>query len=333
MIPSADILAILIYILAIFVIYHSYKSRGAFKTVLLLLGFLVSGGCIENVNIIVGGYYYPPSPLTFFIYRCPLWVWLGWYLIAYCGVFIAHSIIGNGRGSLQIVGIGTELENGIDKKFILHTIMRSAFAAYISMLIGLVMDPVAAANGWWIWRVDNIYIHGVPFGNYIGWCLVVFWTLFFYDLIIAWSSTEGKKESTTVIYWSIASVAALLLAGLALMGTTFAFGMDGIRTDNRTPLMEMVLNVNWGEIMIAGIMVLIAVGLILATQFIPNRMPKPQPMEKTMYILPPIILLIYWAVMIVTAAYTSSLLVATGILNCIPLFLICNYYLRKSYQK
>ena len=98
---SVDILAVLIYALSIIVIYHSYKHRGAFKTLFLLLGFFVVGGGIENMNITLRGYHYPGSLLTVYLINCPLWVVLGWYLIAYCGSIISHLLIGKGQGSLS----------------------------------------------------------------------------------------------------------------------------------------------------------------------------------------------------------------------------------------
>ncbi len=333
LVANADILAVLIYILAVVVFYHSYKFRGLNKTLLLFFGFLVVGGCIENINIIFGGYYYPPSPLTFFIYRCPLWVWLGWWLIAYCGSIMAHKLIGGGRGSLPIIGVGTALEKGVDKQFIKDTILRSLLAAYLSMLIGLIMDPVAATNGWWIWQVDNIYLHGVPAGNYFGWGMVVFWTFFFYDIIMVWSHSKGKNEKVTAGVWAGASVIALLLAGLLLMSCTFAFGIDGIRTDDRTPLMDMILTVDWGEMMIAMVMVLISMGLIILSSFAPNKLPEPRPKEKIWYILPPILLIIYWATMLVAAFLTNSLMVVNGIVSCLPLLLLCGYIIKNPYME
>ena len=95
-----NIFIILIYALAAVVIIHSYKFRGIFKTLLLLLGVFIVGGGIENINVIFKGYDYPREGLTIFFYHCPLWVVLGWYGILYCASFASHILIGRGKGSI-----------------------------------------------------------------------------------------------------------------------------------------------------------------------------------------------------------------------------------------
>jgi uncharacterized membrane protein len=342
---SVDILAVLIYVLTIIVLYHSYKHRGIFKSLFLLFGFFVVGGGIENVNITFGGYYYPGSPLTFYLLNCPLWVVLGWYLIAYCASIISHLIIGRGRGSLSITGFGTDSEKGIDKSFIKNTFLRALLTAYISMLIGLIMDPTAAANGWWIWKVDNIYIHGVPFGNYLGWVFVVFWTMFFHDILIVWANQNEKKETTTVAVWACISTVALFLAGLMLMGSTFLFGLKDIRTDNRIYLLDLILQVKWEGLMMSLIFLAVSIGFIFLTSLTPNTVPEPRPTEKIWRILPSVVLLMYWVVMMISTVLTAilidpanlltdvtgSLLVAAGIINGIPLFFLTLYIVKKPY--
>ncbi len=143
---SVYLLIVLIYCVSFLVIYHSYKFRGAFKTILLLLGVFIIGVGIENINVIFNGYYYPESNAFFFVYNCPLYVPLGWYTFIYCSQFISHILIKKGRGSLNIIGIGTAPKNGIDKQFLKNTVVRATFAAYISILFDLIMDPVGVAT-------------------------------------------------------------------------------------------------------------------------------------------------------------------------------------------
>ena len=94
---NVNILVILIYIIAIFVIYHSYKHRGLYKTLLFLFGAMILTAGIENINVIFGGYEYPDGGLTIMLYLCPLWVPLGWYVILYCANFMTHILIGKGK--------------------------------------------------------------------------------------------------------------------------------------------------------------------------------------------------------------------------------------------
>ncbi len=289
------------------------------------------GGGIENINISFEGYYYPGSPLTLYLFRCPLWVVLGWYLIAYCGSIISHLLIGKGKGSLTITGFGTDNKKGLDKEFIKNTMLRALLTAYLSMLIGLIMDPTAAANGWWIWRVDNIYINGVPFGNYLGWVFVVFWTMFFHDIMIVWAKKNEKKEKTTVAIWAVVSTTALLFAGLMLMGTTFLFGLEGIRTDDRIYLLDLILQVKWDGLFWSLIFLIVSIVFIFLSSLVPNELPESRPKEKIWRIIPSVILLIYWFVMLIATILTSSLLIAVGIVNGIPLFIITLYIIKNPF--
>jgi len=321
----------LIYGITIAVLIHSFKFRGAFNTLLFFFGGVIVCGGIENVNVTFGGYEYPTGGITFLIYECPIWVITGWYVIIYCAVFISHSLVGKGEGSLTIIGIGTEAKNGVDKQFIKLTIIRCAFAAYIAILLDLIMDPVGIANNWWVWKVDNIYIHGIPFGNYIGWLFVIFWTLFFFDIIVTKAHAEKEKEIITSAKYSIACIGAMFFAGLILMMFTFWFGMDGVRTDDRLVLMDLIINVQWELFIFVAIGIFIGIGLVLAASFAPNKLPEPRPNTKFWYNLPPILMLIFWAVMMVTAFFTSSLLVAVGIVDCIPLLILCVYVIKNPF--
>jgi len=322
----------LIYGITVAVLIHSYKFRGGFKTLLFFFGgFIVCGG-IENINVTFGGYEYPSGGITFLIYETPFWVVAGWYVIIYCAVFISHSLVGKGEGSLLLVGIGTKAKNGVDKHFIKLTIIRCAFAAYVAILLDFIMDPVGVANNWWVWKVDNIYIHGIPFGNYIGWFFVIFWTLFFYDIIITKAHEKTQKEVVTSVIYSIACIAAMFFAGLILMMFTFWFGMDGVRTDDRIYLMDLIINVDWGEFIFVGIGILISIGLVLTASFAPNELPEPRPTSRFWYYLPPLLMLLFWAVMMVCAFFTSSLLVAVGIIDCLPLLIICIYVMKHPFK-
>ena len=73
---------------------------------------------MENINSIFGGYYYPgdASDLIVFIGLCPFDIILGWYVIIYCCSYMSHILIGKGKNSLPIQGIGTNPEK-IDKEF------------------------------------------------------------------------------------------------------------------------------------------------------------------------------------------------------------------------
>ncbi len=326
---SVNIIIFLIYIVFLFVILHSIKFRGVYRTLLFLSGMLIITVGIENINVTFGGYSYPHGGFTFLIYRTPIWVWLGWFVILYCSNFASHILIKNGKSSHYVIGMGTKPENGVDKEFIKLTIIRTAFTAYTAILLDLIMDPVGVANNWWTWLVDNIYLHEIPFANYIGWFCVIFFTVFFYEIIITWGSVREKKNTFIAGIWAVASLIAMIFSGLILMGFTFWFGVNGIRTEDRFPLMTLIQTVNVEAIVFTFIIIFITMGITVATSVIPNKLPETRPSKNSWYILPSYLMIGFWVVMMVCAALTSSLLVVVGILDCIP-FLIIHLYLIKK---
>ncbi len=331
---SIDVFIFAIYVGSALAIYHSIKFRGAHKTILFFLGlYLVTAG-IENINVIFGGYYYPPGGLTIWFYNCPLWVPLGWYFIIYCSNFVSHSLIGKGKGSLPLVGIGTNPENGVDKYFIKLTALRAIFTAYLSVLVDYVMDPVGAnlGNRWWIWKINNIYVHGIPAGNYLGWVLVIFWTILLYELLIAWSSAKNPKPLIRSAIWSGLSFAGMMIAGSILMGFTFLFGVKGIRTGNGRVLDITITPEIFGQLLITGIVIGITIGLLLATSFVPDKKIESPPTSKHLHALPSLVIIGFWAALEVIGLFTGSLFVAIGILYGVPLLWVHIYFIKKTYK-
>lgn len=329
-----NLFIMLIYCGSALTIIHSLKFRGIYKTLAFILGLWIVTAGIENINVLFGGYYYPPGGWTIWIYNCPLWAPLGWLICIYCSNFVSHSLIGNAEGSFPVIGIGTEPKNGVDKRFLILTIKRALFTAYAAVLVDFIMDPVGAnlGNKWWIWQVDNIYLFGIPFGNYIGWVLVIFWTILFYDIIMAWGSTKNKKKVLISSIWSVASVVAMLLAGSILMGFTFWFGMDGIRTGNNIPLDITITSARFISLLITTIIILISMGLVVATFLLPNKLPDQIPKSKRWYVLPSFVILGFWSAMLIIGFFTSFLLVAVGIIYGIPLLWIHSHYIHKIYK-
>ncbi len=331
---SINVFIFAIYIGSALAIYHSIRFRGAYKTIIFILGLFIVTAGIENINVIFGGYYYPSGGITIWFYNCPLWVPLGWYFIIYCSNFVSHSLIGKGKGSLPLVGIGTNLENGIDKSFIKLTALRALFAAYLSVLVDYIMDPVGAnlGNRWWIWKINNIYVHGIPAGNYLGWVLVIFWTLLLYELLIAWSSAKNTKPLITSALWSGLSFASMMIAGTILMAFTFLFGMKGIRTENGTVLDITITPARFEQLLITMVVIIITIGLLLGASFVPDKKLESPPTAKILYLLPSIVILGFWAAMEVIGLFTGSLFVAIGILYCVPLFWVHIYFIKKTYK-
>jgi len=330
---SVNMNIIITYSLAVLVTIHSYKFRGTYKTLLLFLGAVIIGGGIENANATFGGYHYPGSEFTLFLGECPFDVILGWFVIIYCSSYFSHIIIGKGRGSRPAIGIGTNPKNGIDRTFIKDTFLRAALAGYIAVNLDFLVDPVAVENKWWIWEVDNIYIIGVPLGNYIGWFFLIFFTCFFYDYIITYCTINDFKQYKTSAFWSLGTILVCLLTGGILSQLTILFGLDGIRTDDRVPINAAITPERVPGLIFTLLLVLITILLIMAVSFIPDKTPAQKSNNIIWWILPSIIMLIFWAMVMVVAFFTSALMVAIGFLFCIPYLVICIYLIVNPYTE
>jgi len=324
---------VITYTLAIVIFFHSYKFRGLFKSLLLFLGSLVVGGGVENANSILGGYHYPGSEFTLFLYHCPFDVVLGWYVIIYCCSFMSHTLIGNGKGSQQSIGIGTDPENGIDRNFIKLTILRGMLAGLFAILLDFTIDPVAVENEWWIWEIDNIYIQGVPLGNYIGWWMLITTTAIFYDLIITYGSINNKEKYVTAGLWCLGTIAAALITGGVLSQLVILMGLEGIRTEGlgTIDLATAMSSASMADIIIVLIIVLISLGLIMLASFSPDNA---DPLKgKFWNAFPPLMMIIFWAMVMVVAFLTGPLFILIGFTQGFILIMICLYLILKIYRE
>ena len=329
---TVDMNIVITYSLAILIFIHSYKFRGLFKSLLLFLGAIVVGGGVENANSLLGGYHYPGSDFTIFLVDCPFDVVLGWYVLIYCCTFMAHTIIGKGKGSLQTIGIGTEPENGIDKNFIKLSILRGMMAGLFAVLLDLLIDPVAVENGWWVWEIDNIYIQGVPLGNYIGWWMLISTSAIFYDLIVTYGSIKNKKRYKTAALWCGGTIAAVLITGGVLSQLVLLFGMDGIRTEGlgTIDLAIAISKTDLSKLFWVLITICIGLGLIILASFAPdNAAPLKQKLWKAF---PPLMMIIFWAVVMVVAFLTGPLFILIGFTQGFIIVIICLYLILNSYR-
>ncbi len=318
---------IITYTLSICVFIHSYKFRGLYKTLLLLFGAVIIGGGIENVNSIFGGYYYSEAELTIMIGKCPLDVIFGWYVLIYCCSYMSHAFIGKFRGSGPIIGVGTA-PTALNKQFFKDTILRAALSGYIAISLDFLIDPVAVANGWWIWQVHNIYMpFEVPLGNYLGWWLLIFWGVTIHDTIMAYCSLKNKSERITSLLWAFGTILVVLFTGLILMEFTFWWSMAGVRTTglDTTSVNASITSDRMVWIMYAVVMVLVALGLIMASSFIKNKLPEPRPTSKLWFAWPAILMFAFWIAVIAIAALTSWELFAAGIVFCAHYLILCLY--------
>jgi len=326
------------YILFIFVIIHCFKFRGIYKTLLLFFGAVIIGGGIENVNVIFGGYEYPAidggTILTIPIGKCPLDIIFGWFIIIYCCSYFSHSLIGKFRGSYHIMGVGTK-PDAINNLFLRDTILRAALSGFLAITLDFIIDPTAVANEWWIWRINNIYVLDVPLGNFLGWWSLIFWGVFFYDMIVTYGSVKQLKELKISGLWVVGTLLTALFTGLVLMATNAWWGMEGIRTDmggQTSAFHPEITSERLEGIIGALVMVVVAIGAILLASQAPNKLPEPRPTQYLWKILPSLYMLSFWGFVFIMALLTSPQVAAAGVLFCITFLIACIYLIVRPYE-
>ncbi len=298
------------YSLSALVFVHSVKFRGWYKTLIFLFGAIIVSGAGENVNIIMGGYYYPGSVLMIYYYRAPLDVCFGWFVILYCCEFFSHALIGNFNWSLASIGVGSEPEHGVDKMFLKTAIIRAAFAGLVGVNFDMFMDPVSVYNEWWIWKWYSMYFMGIPIFNYIGWFFNFFNYLLVYEIVITHFSAKKVKNLKTSVFWIVGCVIALLCSGIFFVLVIIGFGAEGVRTGGTIPLELNISSAIIAEGMLLGVFTLIVVGLILISSFAPNRSDPPKTLAWKH--LPSIIMLLFWGSLVLIAALSDPFLIVIG---------------------
>ena len=153
-------------VLACVLVYAAGKRFGYVKTIIFLGGAILWTALIENLSVVAGEYtYYDfankliqgyPGYL-FWVGAVPLWVLLGWFVLAMSGFVIFHEILLPQRRAL----------------------FQAAASALLAVNVDLMLDPAASANSLWVWLSGYYRYLGVPVVNFLGWFLLIF----FYDII------------------------------------------------------------------------------------------------------------------------------------------------------
>ena len=135
------------------------KKEGTARVLEILFAFLY-GLLLEYITIVDShSYYY--GIFTFQIMGVPLGIGAGWAIIIYACSQLA-----------QMFHLRDKLTGHL-------------FQGLLALSIDLVMDPVATRQGMWIWKpVDQYEIRyfNIPWGNFLGWFLVIFSYSFFLDI-------------------------------------------------------------------------------------------------------------------------------------------------------
>ena len=163
-------------VLIVFIVaYAGAKVYGKERAAYFLAGSILWTSIIENLGVIDKSYtYYTYAGLFgphyagyfFWVGQVPLWIELGWVIVAMSLFVLFHEVLLRGRSPF----------------------LQAATAGLFAVNIDLLIDPVAVANSLWQWINPSVYLLGVPIYNFAGWfCLI-----FFYDLLFNYTILQSR---------------------------------------------------------------------------------------------------------------------------------------------
>jgi len=158
--------------IACLALYCGVRVYGKNRAGYFLAGSILWTSIIENLGVIDQSYtYYTYAGLfgqnyagyIFWVGQVPLWIELGWVIVAVSLFILFHEVLLPGR----------------------HPVLQAACAGLFAVNIDMVIDPVAVANNLWQWINPSVYVLGVPVYNWVGWfCLIFFFDILFNYTII-----------------------------------------------------------------------------------------------------------------------------------------------------
>jgi uncharacterized membrane protein len=155
--------------------YAGFRVYGRERILFFLAGSILWTSIIENLGVWDQSYtYYTYAGLfgswypgyVFWIGLVPLWVEMGWIVVALSLFILFHEVILPGR----------------------HPVLQAALAGLFAVNIDVLIDPVAVANNLWRWITPAASVLGVPLYNWAGWFLLIF----FYDLLFNYTVMRNR---------------------------------------------------------------------------------------------------------------------------------------------
>jgi bisanhydrobacterioruberin hydratase len=158
-------------VLVIVLCYGASKVYGWRTTGLFVGGSIFWTTIVENLGVMEGAYNYTayagslsPSYRGYLLWvgLVPLWVELGWIIVALSLFMLLREVLLPRQGPL----------------------VRALVVGLLAVNIDAMIDPIAVANRLWVWLGPSYYVLGVPFYNWMGWFLLVFFYTFTFECTI-----------------------------------------------------------------------------------------------------------------------------------------------------
>ncbi len=193
----------------LFAVLHSADRLG-WRCSLLLLGLTFTISLLfECIGVatgkIYGPYHYTDLLGPKFLGLVPLLIPAAWFMMMYPSFVITTRVIPHEwQGGARLVGT-------------------AAVGALVMTAWDLVMDPLMAAGGHWVWEVEGAYF-SIPLQNYGGWWLTSFITFALFLNMAGAALTKGEPHSA---WFDQLAVASYLIIGLSNIIFVTSVGMGG----------------------------------------------------------------------------------------------------------
>ena len=208
--PSLWFAEILMYLLGAVLLYHAIKTYGKWRALMFFIGCFLVTGIEESVAILIGttlpgggSYFYTLDVAgIFWFIAIPIVNVIGWFNLSYPTYYIMTKLFPEWQ----------------DWK-------KSAGAGLLALNYDFLIDPISVRQMKWQWLsgppgspiAPEFYIFGIPFGNYLGWFIMVFFFLWFWMRITSDDQlNEWGQKKTTIIYLLGVVGIAFLVQAIAL---------------------------------------------------------------------------------------------------------------------
>ena len=195
-----------------FTVFHSGQRLGWLPALTLLAACFVISLLFESVGVatglVYGAYHYSGRLGPKFLGLVPYLIPVAWFMMMYPSFLIARILI-----------------PPTDKK-VWRLLSVAALGGVVMTAWDLIMDPMMAANGHWVWVTPGAYF-GVPLQNYWGWWLTTFVT--FIVFLVIWPR-QLSIESTKIELapsWDRWAYLSYLATGLGNGFTAALMGLTG----------------------------------------------------------------------------------------------------------
>jgi putative membrane protein len=194
-----------------FALLHAGQREG-WKRALCLLALVFGVSLLfESVGVatglIYGPYHYTNKLGPLFLGLVPYLIPVAWFMMSYPAFVIADWLI------------------PVDWKRWQRILTVGAVGGLAMTAWDLVMDPIMAAGGHWVWDVNGAY-HGIPLQNFWGWWLTVFVTLTLYVLFLGKSTKipEAKFDQLAVLSYMVTALGIVVVSLVSKAGELALIG-------------------------------------------------------------------------------------------------------------